>query len=140
MELELFAPKLSLIPAPVDLPTIPCLVRCLLRAELVQTLSRVCSCSLGCPAEQQEGAGLLKEGSAIPLQELLLFCTGSLHPARKEDNNQNQGLCLFPKKSAASFGKTLVCLHLQGLGESDLFPFLQLSTALKWVPPSLSLA
>lgn len=120
MELELFAPTFSLIPAPVDLPTIPCLCKAacgeLHWCRHFPGSGAALSAAL---AEQQEGAGLLKGGGAIPLQEALVFCTGNLHPAGKEGNNQNQGLCVFPK-CATSFGKTLLCLHLQGLGESDL--------------------
>lgn len=105
MELELLAPRLSLIPAPVYLPAVPGLgwAACgeLSWCRHLSFVAALCAAL----AEQQEGAGLLKGGTAIPLQEPLVFC--NLHPApsalaRKIEPESRQ-LCLFPKKYVRCF-------------------------------------
>lgn len=103
------------IPALVYVASIPCLSR----AELVQTPPR-CVWVLWVLPWSSSRRELGSWGQAVPFPPpfLLWQSPSCCLSTAKEENDQNQGLGLFPKKRAASFGKTLIPLHLQGLGES----------------------
>lgn len=101
MELELFAPRISLIPAPVYLPAIPglCEDAC---AELsgCRHLHSVCAAL----AQQQEGAGLVKGGSAIPLPHFLQSPSCSLSTG-KEDKTRIKAFVSFLRSTLLLLGK-----------------------------------